>query len=102
MRWLLGEMDRAAKRYLSSKKDDRDPKWDGAIATSVGERLRKTASSSIETASKQLWDDYLSKRNDIVRQGLLRLMFSVSILYTRPLTREELCAFNIVNENCYE
>lgn len=102
VQWLLGEMDRAARRYLNNKKDNREPQWDRAIVASLGGLVKQTASDSIETASKQLWDGYLSKRTDIVQQGLLRAMFSVSILYTRPLTREELCAFNIVNENCYE
>lgn len=52
------------------------------------------------TFARQLWP-YLQRRaEDIDVDGLVKLMFSTSILYMRPLTREELCDLNIVNRAC--
>lgn len=101
IRWIVVEFDAAARRYLRTLKDSREPKWGDAFGASVQTRQREEAADTMKTVAKDLWP-YLSTRPDIVHQGLLRLMFSTSIIYTRPLTREELCAFNIVNENCYE
>lgn len=100
-RWIVGEFDAAASGYLRTLKDSREPKWGDAFGAAVLTRQREEAADTMKTVAEELWP-YLSTRPDIVHQGLLRLMFSTSIIYTRPLTREELCAFNIVNENCYE
>lgn len=100
-RWIVGEFDAAARGYLRTLKDSREPKWGDAFGEAVLTALREEATDTMQTVSQKLWP-YLSTRTDMVLQGLLRLMFSTSIIYTRPLTREELCAFNIVNENCYE
>lgn len=101
LQWITGEFDAAARMYLRSIKDTRAPKWGDAFGTAVRTKVRQVASGTMDKMVKDLWP-YISSRSDIVNEGFLRLMFSTSILYMRPLTREEMCAFNIVNENCYE
>jgi hypothetical protein len=66
------------------------------IANIVAEVIRL----SEQTAAAQLWPLLQTLKNEVNVEGLTRLMFSTSILYTRPLTREELCDTNIVNVGC--
>jgi hypothetical protein len=76
----------------------------GVTATAIGRVLNERQQAKHEEAlQKEARRRALEQQQyEAAVQRFLRLMFSTSILYTRPLTREEMCAFNIVNENCFE
>lgn len=99
-RWMSTEFLAAFNRYLARSKGG-SPLRDlgpvtAAIAAAQGERIRDTMS----TVDRQLWPYLQTRGNDVELEGFVRLMFSTSILYTRPLTREELCDLNLVNGGC--
>jgi hypothetical protein len=87
-------------KYLSKSKSEPELKNLEMIHTDAIEEISARVRDTMGTVNSKLWP-YLSRRErEIDLEGLIRLMFSTSILYTRPLTREELCDFNIVNRDC--
>jgi hypothetical protein len=99
--WLLREFLVTLNLYLS------DSKLPGAalknldvMASAVRELQQSDIRSTAATVTEQLWP-FLSKRDEVLdMDGFVRLMFSTSIIYMRPLTREELCDFNLVSTAC--
>jgi len=98
--WVVGEFEAAMKIYLRKIKDNRPPVLGQNFMTSVIVAMRDGAADVEQTVTQQL-GPYLDKRSDqIDLTGLTKVMFSTSILYTRPMTREELCDLNVINRDC--
>lgn len=98
--WVVGEFEAAMKIYLRKIKDNRPPVLGQNFMTSVIVAMRDGAVDVEQTVTQQL-GPYLDKRSDqIDLTGLIKVMFSTSILYTRPMTREELCDLNVINRDC--
>ncbi len=99
-RWLAGQLVNALQSYLASTKG----KPISITADSLLPGLRTALKANVDSTSATVNNDlgpYLSSRgSDIDVQAFVKLMFSTSILYTRPLTREELCDLNLVNWQC--
>lgn len=100
LRWALDGYAAGINAYLD--KSGQGPRLKDV--DSAAEDLRvvhdERIGDSSNTAGGQL-GSYLSKRrNDVDLPAFVKLMFSTSILYTRPLTREELCDHNLVNIGC--
>lgn len=84
---------------LGAKRSKRvDPATSSASALIV-EQLQDHLKGTTETAS-DLWRLIQRKSGELDAKALVDLMFSTSILYTRPLTREEMCDASIVNVDC--
>lgn len=70
----------------------------------AAEGLRSVHEAAIgrasDLASGSLGSYLDRRRNHVDVPAFVKLMFSTSILYTRPLTREELCDHNLVNVGC--
>ncbi|MCE2661036.1 MAG: hypothetical protein LW854_22865, partial [Rubrivivax sp.] len=98
--WMVRTIERAAGHYLVGIKDARTFKAGDNLLVAI-KSLQNEIVGIVEDSIKTGIGPYLeSRQNQIDVQGLVKLMFSVSIIYTRPLTREELCDFNIVNRDC--
>jgi hypothetical protein len=98
--WIADELAFFANHFLRERKDKGPVRLDDAFRQGIAGFVRERASGVADTVRNQL-HPYLSTRADQIDvAGLVRLMFSVSILYTRPLTREELCDLNVVNRDC--
>lgn len=98
--WVAGEFELAANAYLRALNDKTPVKLGDDFLRAVLSSQRERVSDVVRTAREDL-GGYLNTRADQIDvAGLVKLMFSVSILYTRPLTREELCDLNIVNRDC--
>ncbi|MBZ8144094.1 hypothetical protein CLD22_30455, partial [Rubrivivax gelatinosus] len=98
--WVTREFAAAATVYLRAQKDKKAPHLDEGFGAAVLAAQRERAESAAETVEQRLGPYLLSRADQIDVPGLVRLMFSTSILYTRPLTREELCDLNVVNRDC--
>lgn len=98
--WVVREFEAAMKMYLRKIKDSRAPIVGQDFTTAVIVAMREGAADVEQTVTQQL-GPYLERRSDqIDLTGVVKLMFSTSILYTRPLTREELCDLNVINRDC--
>jgi hypothetical protein len=72
----------------------------GAGEAVVRQAMTERAAAAQSAVDRQLWPFFEQRRDAIDIEGLMKLMFSTSIVYTRPLTREELCDLNVVNRDC--
>lgn len=100
LRWSLDAYLEGINAYLSrSGQGPRLKDIDAAV-----EDLRSVHDSAIGVASNLAsgpLGNYLdTRRSDVDVPAFVKLMFSTSILYTRPLSREELCDHNLVNVGC--
>lgn len=98
--WVVGEFALAANAYLRSVNDTRPVKLGDDFLRGVLTLQRERVADVVSTVRDELGPYLQTRADQIDIAGLVRLMFSVSILYTRPLTREELCDLNIVNRDC--
>ncbi len=100
LRWALDASLEGINAYLD--RSGRGPRLKDIDAAS--EDLRNVQQDAIGAATNSATGGlgtYLGRRrNDIDLPAFVKLMFSTSILYTRPLTREELCDHNLVNIGC--
>lgn len=98
--WVAREVELAANAYLRAINDSKPAKLGDDFLGAVLSMQRERVESVIKTVRSELGPYLESRADQIDIAGLVKLMFSVSILYTRPLTREELCDLNIVNRDC--
>lgn len=61
---------------------------------------QRVISDASDAATGKLGSYLARRRNDVDVPAFVKLMFSTSILYTRPVSREELCDHNLVNVGC--
>lgn len=93
-------MDRVIAKQLAKSRLPWRPSATADPGLTLTDLVRAQIESSKRTANR-LWDEVLGHaESEFARAGLIRLMFSTSIIYTRQLTREELCDTNIVNIGC--
>ncbi|MCE2725096.1 MAG: hypothetical protein ACK5DL_03820 [Burkholderiales bacterium] len=98
--WIAARLSAAAdKEWGVSRAARVDPRV-GDVQTKIANIVAEVIRLSEETAAAKLWPMLQTLKNEVNVEGLTRLMFSTSILYVRPLTREELCDTNIVNVGC--
>lgn len=99
LRGMQAHLDAVIDRQLGSNRAFRK----STQSTSGGEVLQriieKVASSARENASRR-WPLLQARANELDVTAWVRYMYSTSIIYTRPLTREELCDSNIMNVGC--
>lgn len=75
-------------------------KESSAVLERIKSAQSRRALDTSNTVNEKLWP-FLATRTDAIDvEGLVKLMFSTSILYTRPIAREELCDLNLVNRDC--
>lgn len=98
--WARSGLVRAADGYLRSLKDTRKPEIDDDFNAMLLSVLREVASGSRTAVTDDHWPFLSSIADQVDLRGLVTLMFSTSILYTRPLSREEMCDLNVVNRDC--
>ncbi len=92
---LTTVLDRNLKKSRQGRKT--------AAETSAGQAIKELISSQIEQttdAAIKLGRLMNRRKGDIDIRALTNFMFSTSILYVRPLTREELCDSNVMNVGC--
>lgn len=99
-RWMNAELQAALNRYLARAKAGAPLRDLGPVPTMVAQLQAERVRDTMGTVDAKLWPFLRTRSDDIDLEGFVRLMFSTSILYTRPLTREELCDFNLVNSGC--
>lgn len=100
LNWVASEFAAAAREYLRALKDSRKPVIGDEFLAQVLSQQRERADSVRDTVVRQLGPYLLSRGDQVDVAGLVTLMFSTSILYTRPLSREEMCDLNIINRDC--
>ena len=106
--WISASFDRAFQNYFEAEKVKmtvRDVTW-----TTVGQIMQVQVKGIAMDAAKTMRTElmgYLAARhsNKNKEMGLddaklMNLMFSTSIIYMRPLSREELCDINVVTRGC--
>ena len=99
-RWMSENFLVALNAYLTANKTGSPLKNLEIIKADTLGRIEARVIDTMNTVNGALWPYLATRDGDIDLEGFIRLMFSTSILYTRPLTREELCDFNIVNQGC--
>jgi hypothetical protein len=99
-RWMLKEFLDSLNGYLLATRQGPLLKNLEVIAAEVRDVQSKEIRSTQAMAVNDLWP-YLSSRDDVMDMAsFVRLMFSTSIIYMRPLTHEELCDFNLDSTSC--
>lgn len=99
-RWMSEHFLVALNAYLTASKSGAPLKNLEIIKADTLREIEGRVLGTMNTVNDALWPYLATRDGDIDLEGFIRLMFSTSILYTRPLTREELCDFNIVNQGC--
>jgi hypothetical protein len=98
--WIAARLNAAADKYWGASRSKRADARSGDVQNEIASIVSDRIKSTRETSAEQLWPLMEALKNEVNIEALTRLMFSTSILYTRPLTREELCDTNIVNVGC--
>jgi hypothetical protein len=98
--WVVGELGLAINAYLRATKESRSAKLSEELLATMLNTQRERVRSVASTVQEDLLPYLESRADQIDVAGLVRLMFSVSILYTRPVTREEMCDLNVINRDC--
>jgi hypothetical protein len=100
--WITKVTKSAANEYLQSLREIRLFELGDAFSDQVLASLRENNNSTRKNLSNPngLGPYLVSRGDEIDVAGLVTLMFSTSILYVRPVSREEMCDLNIVNRDC--
>ena len=98
LRWALDGYLQAVNTFIDATRAG--PRLRDLDASGLRQVYEERSGSAFNLANGKLGSFLAARANDIDVPAFVRLMFSVSILYTRPLTREEMCDANLVNRGC--
>jgi len=100
--WIMRVVKTAGDQYLQSLREIRPFVLGDAFSAAVLASLREGSNDTRKMVRDPngLGQYLISRGDEIDVAGLVTLMFSTSILYTRPVSREEMCDLNIVNRDC--
>jgi hypothetical protein len=98
LRWAIDGYLEAVNAFIDATRAG--PRLRDLDASGLRQVHEERSGSAFNLANGKLGSFLAARANDIDVPAFVRLMFSVSILYTRPLTREEMCDANLVNRGC--
>lgn len=100
LRWALDGYADGINAYLDKSGQGARLKDIDSAAEDLRAAHEERIGAATNSAVGQLGSYLNTRRNDVDLPAFVKLMFSTSILYTRPLTREELCDHNLANVGC--
>lgn len=92
-------LDRVLDATLTARRSGRVPARSSPAAAVIQDVLEQARGRAV-TGASSLWRLFEARQAEVDVRALVGYMFSTSILYTRALTREELCDSNVVNTGC--
>lgn len=105
--WIAVGFDRAIRQFHADVQDrvTRGAETWNVAGELIGGLVRTVGTDADETMRTQLMSYLANRRNNQREMGLdddklMSLMFSTSIIYMRPLSRDELCDLNVVTRGC--
>jgi len=99
-RWMSAEYLTAINNYLAKARAGAPLRDLSSAREGIAQVQQSIIEDAFEAVNNDLWPLFSQRGNDIDVEGFVKLMFSTSIVYTRPVTREELCDLNLVNSGC--
>lgn len=100
VRWALEAALEGINAYLDRARQGPRLKDVNAAADDVRAVHQALIDDAAAEVSGDLGTYMTSRQQDIDVPSFIKLMFSTSILYTRPVSREELCDHNLMNVGC--
>lgn len=96
--WIVDNFGLVAQMYLNlTKSKEKLAKPDPQLAVAIGDLVKEVMTTATDGA--QQIKGFLAERrkdDEINADALTKLMFSTSIIYTRPLTSKEMCRAGVV------